>query len=147
MNDHTEDLELQHALDRLGELDRRTPDEGFEARIMDAMRTQPSERTPGRRRKSTAWIPFVTAACVTLMGYIAWMPSFNVDIPERPDVATLDQGGISTDILLSSFDAMDMLIADSDEMDESLDWIETRIEAAKLDLSLDSTWQELGGSL
>lgn len=147
MNDHTDDLDIQLALDRLGELDRRTPDDGYEARILDAMRTQPTDRTPGRRRKSTAWIPFVTAACVALMGYIAWMPSFNVNIPEKPGVAIVDQSGVSTDILLSSFDAMDMLIADSDEMDESLDWIEARIDAAKLDLSPDSTWQELGGSL
>lgn len=147
MNDHTDERSLDRAMDRLGEHDRQTPDAGFEARVLDSMRSQSVPIMPGRRRKSTAWIPFVTAACVALTGYIVWLPSFNVKIPSKAVVAEAPVADGSTDVLLASFDAMDMLVADSDEMDEHLDWIELRIDTAKLDLSPDSTWQDIGGSL
>ena len=142
---------MENMLDRLASQDRSEPGDGFEDRIWQAMHQATETRIAGRRRKkSTAWIPFVTAACIGIMGYIVWMPMLNVDMSQKDQaVASAEeaQDEFSADILLSSFDAMDMLIADADEIDESLSVIELQMDASEYELTTDSTWQDLGGSL
>lgn len=149
MSELEKDTTIERALDRLAQTDRAEPDVGFEDRIWHAMQQPEQDRIPGRRRKqkSTAWIPFVTAACIGIMGYIVWMPMINLDTSNTEEVASAEPAVDSTDLLLSSFDTMDMLIADGSDMDESLDMIELQIVTNEFELSSDSTWQELGGSL
>ena len=149
-NNHDErDTVMENMLDLLAREDRTEPDAGFEDRIWHAMHQATETRISGRRRKkSTAWIPFVTAACVGVMGYIVWMPMINVDLETNDQtVAVVLDDDFSADILLSSFDAMDMLIADAEEVDESLSMLELQIDTNEFEVSVDSTWQDLGGSL
>ena len=146
MNDHTNITDIERQLDQFAHADRSEPDPAFEDRIWHAMQQPATERIPGRRRKTTAWIPFATAACVGIMGYIVWMPMINVDTSTRTDdVAAVDTEGDSFEILLSSFDMMDLLIAGVDEMDENLSVIELQMDAAEVDS--DAIWQEYGGAL
>ena len=72
----------------------------------------------------------------------------NVDLETNDQtVASVLDDDFSADILLSSFDAMDMLIADAEEVDESLSMLELQIDTNEFEVSVDSTWQDLGGSL
>ncbi len=147
MNEHTEsNTDFERRLDRLAQADRGELDAGFEDRVWHAMQQPAAERIPGRRRKSTAWIPFVTAACVGIMGYIVWMPMINVDTSTRTDdVAAVETENDSMEILLSSFDTMDLLIAGVDEMDENLSVIELQMDATEVEN--DAIWQDYGGAL
>ncbi len=150
MNNQSErDPVMESMLERLSSHDRSEPDAGFEDRVWHAMQQQHTARVPGRRRKkSTAWIPFATAACIALLGYVVWMPMLSVDVESVNEVASAEpESDLSTDLLLSSFDAMDMLIADADEIDESLNMLELQIDTNEYELSSDSAWQDLGGSL
>ncbi len=149
MNEHSDSTtEFDQRLDQIAREDRSEPDSAFEDRIWHAMQQPDQDRIPGRRRKSTAWIPFVTAACVGIMGYIVWMPMINVDMGSKTAaVASAESESYSTEILLSSFDAMDMLIADVDDMDESLSLIRLQIDAAEIGLASETDWQDLGGAL
>lgn len=146
MNDHSNITDFERQLDQFAHADRSEPDPAFEDRIWHAMQQPVTDRIPGRRRKTTAWIPFVTAACVGIMGYIVWMPMINVDTSTRTvDVTAADTGSDSVEILLSSFEAMDLLIAGVDEMDENLSVIELQMDAAQVES--DAIWQDYGGAL
>jgi len=146
MNEHTNHTDFERHLDRLAQADRSEPDAAFEDRIWHAMQQPATDRIPGRRRKTTAWIPFFTAACVGIMGYIVWMPMMNVDTSTRnDDVAAANTESDSMEILLSSFDTMDLLIAGVDEMDENLSVIELQMDAAEVES--ETLWQDYGGAL
>ncbi len=149
MNNNTEhDSAMESALENLARSDRAEPDAAFEDRIWNTMQQLPEQRIAGRRRKkSTAWIPFVTLACVGLMGFIVWMPMLSVDMDNLDKVASAPEDDFSADFLLSSFDAMDMLISDADEIGHSLDFLELQIDTNEFELATNSTWQDLGGSL
>lgn len=145
---HHEDMEMEHRLASLADRERSEPDAGFEARVEHAMRAEPFRRVPGRRpKKSTAWIPFVTAACVGIMGYIVWMPMMNRPVVKDTapaSVADAGLGAFDAELMLSSFDAMDTLVAEGEDVGESLEYLELQLE---LDGYESGSWLELGGAL
>lgn len=153
MNDRTnphEHTDIERALASLAERDRLEPDAGFEGRVAGAMREDQPSRVPGlRRKKSTAWIPFVTAACVGIMGYIVWMPMMNRPVTKGPTPIADARGpaavgALDAELLFVSFDAMDTFVATGDEVGESLKYLELQLE---LDGYESGSWVDLGGAL
>lgn len=153
MNNENEHHDLIQSLDQLATRDRSEPANSFEQRIREAInRPEPAHRHQRpRKQKSTAWIPFATAAAVGVFAYL-WFPKSPIPVPGTDDqqVASMSatpEESMAAELWLASYDTMDDLLADTGEFDERLDWLDLQLEAAEADFDSDVQWQEIGASL
>lgn len=154
MNNENEHHDLIESLDQLAKRDRSEPADGFEQRIREAINrpeTAHRHQRP-RKQKSTAWIPFATAAAVGVFAYL-WFPSSPMPVPgaDEQQVASMIEAtpeeSMAAELWLASYETMDELVAVSEEFDERLDWLDLQLEAAEADFDSEVQWQEIGASL
>ncbi|RNC81563.1 MAG: hypothetical protein ED559_07170 [Phycisphaera sp.] len=150
MNHNEEHHEIIDSLERLAERHRAEADDGFESRILDAA-TQPlPAHRHQRKTRSTAWIPFATAAAVGVFAYM-WFPRSAIPVPGQEDdqvvaAATPDESS-AADLWLVSIETMEELIAGSDDFGDSLEWIELQIDATESEFDSELDWYQIGESL
>ncbi|GAB5495339.1 MAG: hypothetical protein Phyf2KO_04190 [Phycisphaerales bacterium] len=150
MNHKEEHQDIIDSLDKLAEEHRAEATASFESRILEAS-TQPNSPLRHRRKKkSTAWIPFTTAAVVGMFAYM-WFPRSAIPVPGHEEqqvatVATQDET-VAADLWLASFETMEDLIAGSGEFSDSLDWIDLQIDTAESEIDSELEWYLIGESL
>lgn len=150
MNHNEEHQEIIDSLERLAESHRSEADSGFETRILDAARQPLPVHRHKRKSKSTAWIPFATAAAIGMFAYM-WFPRTAIPVPgqngNQAVAAAAPDESSAADLWLASIESMEELIAGSDDFDDSLEWIELQIDAAENEFDSELDWYQIGESL
>ncbi|PHQ82496.1 MAG: hypothetical protein COB69_01780 [Phycisphaera sp.] len=147
MNEPHENNALSTELESLARSDRNEPDSGFEQRLADALGSHEQQHRH-RRKKSTAWIPFITAAGVGAFAFF-WWPTPPQPLTQKTQTiaSTASEESITADIWLASLDTMDQLFAFDESLSDDLDLLNLQLDSAQSYFTSDIEWSDLGESL
>ena len=147
MNTKHEHDDLQNELDALAQANRDEPDVGFERRVLESSLTPPAPHRH-RRKGSTAWIPFATAAAVGAFAYFWWPTPPAPPAEKRTQVMVADSDeSVTADIWLASLDTMDQLVASDELFSDGIEGIESQLDSTLTTFTTDIEWTDLGDSL
>jgi predicted small lipoprotein YifL len=147
MNESHDIDSLVNGLDAMAKRDRNEPESGFELRVAEAVRA-PVKRHRHRRQRSTAWIPFVSAAAVGAFAFFWWPPSPVAPSDTRTQASSPDSDeSLTADIWLASLETMDQLIASDSLLGENIEILELQLDTTESYYDSEVRWSDLGEAL